>query len=211
MKISEEELSQRKARIIHKAFILFCRNGIDKITIKDIAKAAGVGEKSVYRYFSTKKNLLMETGFMLWREIVNELSVTMGAEYKAKTGYEQIVDLLEGFRNLFENHAEYVLFSYDFKLFLIRHTAYLTETEYEDILKPIHTLYLDALRKGLKDGSIVSGQTAENLYYAMWGLMRGFVVKIVIYDRMYDGKNPWKDRFGVARELILKGLRNGCP
>lgn len=209
MKISEEELSQRKARIIHKAFTLFCRNGIDKITVKDIAKAAGVGEKSVYRYFNTKKDLLMETGFMLWREIVSELCVAIGDEYDTKTGYGQIEDLLDGFRNLFENHAEYVLFSYDFKLFLIRHAAYLTERQYEDILSPIHTLYLNALRKGLADGTVVSHEPAENLYYAMWGLMRGFVVKIVIFDRMYDGKNPWKDRFEIARNLVLSGLKNG--
>lgn len=209
MKISEEELSRRKRRIIHTAFELFCRNGVDRVTIKDIAKMASVGEKSVYRYFNTKKELLLETGFVLWEEIVNELMVTIGSDYENKSGLEQVHYLLDGFRTLYENNADYVLFSYDYKLSLVHHAFVMTEAEYDEILRPIHDMYLDAIQKGIEDGSIAQREGAEDLYFAIWGLMRGFVVKMVIYDRMYAGKNPWKDRFDIACRLILSGLQHG--
>lgn len=209
MKISEDELSRRKHRIIHTAFRLFCENGVDQVTIKDIAKMAHVGEKSVYRYFNTKKELLLQTGFVLWKEIVNELMVSIGVDYENKSGLEQVHALMEGFRTLYENNADYVLFSYDYKLSLIHHALQMTEAEYEEILRPIHDMYMSALEKGIQDGSIRQREGAEDLYFAIWGLMRGFVVKMVIYDRMYAGKSPWKERFDIACHLILSGLKNG--
>ena len=38
MKITEQEFLKRKERIIETAFHLFCGNGIEKVTLTDIAK-----------------------------------------------------------------------------------------------------------------------------------------------------------------------------
>ena len=54
MKITEAELALRKEQIIHAAFKLFCKYGIEKVTIKDIAKAAKLSESSIYRYYENK-------------------------------------------------------------------------------------------------------------------------------------------------------------
>lgn len=207
MKISESELAARRSRIIHEAFQLFCQEGIDKVTIKEISLKAKVGEKSVYRYFNTKTELIISTVDVLWKEIISELIASIGPDYEQKTGLEQVDCLLHCFRNLFENYSNYVLFSYDYKLFLVRHNALLKEHTYIDEIRPIHDMYIKALNKGMKDGSIGVHTDTEDLYNAMWGLIRGYIVKIVIYDRMYEGRNMWLERFDLACSLVIKGIK----
>lgn len=209
IKITEQELLNRKRRIIHEAFNLFCQQGIDKVSVKQIAEKANVAEKSVYRYFGSKVALLVQTGSMLWREIITELISAIEPDYGQMTGYQQIETLLDSFRNLYENHAQYVLFSYDYKLYLIRHSKMLTVDEYGEEILPIRNLYLNALQKGLDDHSISAQASVEDLYFAIWGLMRGYIVKIVIYDRMYEGSNFWREEFKIACALILSGLKHG--
>lgn len=211
LKITEAELALRKSRIIHTAFQLFCRDGIDNVSIKDVAKAADVGEKSIYRYFCSKMELVMATITVLWKEVVSELVDSVEAGYGLHDGLGQISCLLDCMNNLFENHASYVFFSYESRIFLARHGAKITEELYADELRPIEALYTEALKKGMADGSIAVHGDAEDLYYSIWGLMRGYVAKIVVYDRMYEGSNMWRGRFRLACALILGGLERGFP
>lgn len=209
MKITEAELIARKSRIIHEAFQLFCRHGIDKVSIKSIALKAGVGEKSIYRYFSTKSDLLLETVLMLWTEIVSELTAGLPQNFDSLSGYDQIICITHRFLHLYNNNSEFILFSYDYKLFLVRTSAQLTVHEYSEVLRPIRELYIRALLKGKADGSTRVQADVDDIYFAIWGLLRGYVAKMVIYDKMYEGENPWTNRFDTALGLILSGMRNG--
>ena len=49
----------REERIIDKALQLLIRDGIDKVTVSAIARAAGVGKGTVYKHFLTKTEILM--------------------------------------------------------------------------------------------------------------------------------------------------------
>ena len=90
---------------------------------------------------------------------------------------------------------------------MLRHGAYLTKTEYIDEIKPIQKMYFQALQKGMEDGSIAVRGDIEEIYYAIWGLIRGYIVKIVIYDSMYQGENMWRNSFIRACTLVIDGLR----
>lgn len=210
IKITEEELLERKSRIIHNAFQLFCKDGIDRVSMKEIAAKANVSEKSIYRYFGTKKDLIVEMIDILWDEIILELYTAVDETYHEKTGYQQIEHLLQCFRHLFEEHSNYVLFSYDYKLFLIRHNYTITEPNYSDTVHRIYSMYIQAIEKGIQDGSIhVAHRTPKDVYYTIWGLMRGYIVKIVIYDRIYSTTNLWLEQFDTVCDLILGGLKSG--
>lgn len=206
VKITERELALRKDRIIHIAFRLFCRDGIENASLKDVARCAGVGEKSIYRYFTKKTELVIATIAVLWQEIVSELIASLEEGYEERNGLEQVGCLIDCLGSLFEHYAPYVFFSYESKIFLAKNNARITEELYVDEIRPIKNLYLAALEKGIADGSIRPQENLEDTYYAVWGMMRGYVAKIVIYDRMYQGENVWRGGFELARSLILNGL-----
>lgn len=211
MKISETELNQRIDRIIHAAFRLFCQDGIDHVSIKDVAREAGVGEKSIYRYFRCKTELVTNTTAVLWKEIVSEMLASLADGYEERSGLDQIWCLLHCMRTLFDNHANYVYFSYESKIFLAGNKTKVSEALYTEELRPIKERYFAALEKGMADGSIAARGEVEDIYYTVWGMMRGYVAKIVIYDRMYDGENEWRARFDTACAVIVAGLAHGLP
>lgn len=163
---------------------------------------------SIYRYFNSKTGLLIASVNTLWEEIISELiGSSTQADYYSKSGYAQIQNLMQGFQHLFDEHSKYIVFSYDYKLYLIRQSAYLSEEIYRDELKPVRDLFVNALNKGMDDGSIAIRVNADDVYYAIWGLMRGYIAKVSIYDSMYAGKNLWREHFNLACSLILNGLK----
>ncbi len=62
-----------KTRILAAALPLFAHKGYNKTTTKDLAKNANVAEGTIFRYFSSKKDILSELATNGWVEILTEL------------------------------------------------------------------------------------------------------------------------------------------
>lgn len=211
MKITEQELERRKNRIITTAFQLFCRHGIEQVSLADIARQAGVGNSAIYRYFTNKPLLVLATLSVLWRAIGERLeSQAAGTEhYDRMTGYEQCAVQLEGYRRLYMDNSDYVLFSYESKLYLQRNGVALSKQQYDHLMEEIREPCMAALEKGKADGSIPSDRDTEDLFYSIWGAVRGYIVKIVIYQALCRDENPWESRYTTLEDGILSALSAG--
>jgi AcrR family transcriptional regulator len=60
MGLREIKMAKTRRLISDKAFELFTDNGYDRTTIEQIAAAAEVGPRTLYRYFPTKETLVVE-------------------------------------------------------------------------------------------------------------------------------------------------------
>ncbi|KGX90764.1 hypothetical protein N781_06610 [Pontibacillus halophilus JSM 076056 = DSM 19796] len=56
----ERRTERKKQIILETAFTLFAENGVKKVSIQDIAKAAEVSQVTIYNYFGSKEQLLVE-------------------------------------------------------------------------------------------------------------------------------------------------------
>lgn len=211
MKITEEEKLERKERILHTAFNLFCEHGIEQVTLLNIAKEAKVGIASIYRYFINKVQLVLETLSVLWKQIGISLEESAEATdcYADMTGFEQLKIRVEGCKKLYLDNADYVLFSYEAKLYLQRNHVQLTQQQYDNLMYDIKKPCISAINKGKADGSIPTQKDSEDLFYVIWGAIRGYVVKIVIYDALCEDGGPWKSRYDLLEEALLTALRSG--
>lgn len=209
MMISESESIRRKEFIVDTAFRLFCKKGIDSITISFIAKESNVSELSIYRYFHKKSELLFYTHKQLWIKIADKLIkiIASSDNYDEKNGYEQLKVLLWGFKQLYENHSEYLLFAAECKLYLFRHSVKMTQDDWNEMLKQTYNVFCNAIDKGKNDKSIINKQSTNDLFYSIWGIMRGFIEEIVLYEHIYEGNNPWKDRFDDVCDMVLSTLK----
>lgn len=211
MKLTQEEMQERRKTIVMTAFQLFCERGIEDVSLVEIAKAANVGETTIYRYFENKTTLVLEAFIKLWDMIMRQ--VEQAAEhydnYYALTGYDQIAVWLDAFQQLYQNKADFILFSYEAKLYLLRHKIKLNSIQQDALMHSIKPPCLAALEKGKADGSIPILEDSENVFYAMWGAIRGYIVKIVIYDSLYGEDSPWESRYQVMKTGILCALRSG--
>lgn len=211
MKITEQELALRKDRIIEEAFRLFCLRGIEKVSLSDIARQAVVSESSLYRYFGSKPALVYSTLGILWKKIGGHIrdKVDQTAGYNDMTGLEQIAVQMESCRQLYETNGDYVLFSYETKLYLLRNKYHLSAEEYDSLMLDIREHFVASLEKGRADGSIPSDKEPVDLFYAVWGSLRGYIVKIVIYSALCQEESPWESRYRTVENGILSALASG--
>ena len=81
--LSKEEETQSK--ILKAAQKLFARRGYGATTTKELAKAAGVAEGTLFRHFENKKAILVEVATRGWMEILTDLLTELSemASYKA--------------------------------------------------------------------------------------------------------------------------------
>lgn len=211
MKITEEEKLVRKQRIEDTAFRMFCKRGIEQVRLSDIAKEANVGETTIYRYYTNKVQLVFNTLSILWKRIGMSLEESAEAteNYEEMTGFDQLRIRLEGCKKLYLDNSDYVLFSYEAKLYLQRNGIQLTLEQYDRLMYEIKEPCISALNKGKLDGSISAKKDSEDLFYVIWGAVRGYVVKIVIYKALCEGGGPWESRYDLLEEGILCALKCG--
>ncbi|CUP60678.1 MULTISPECIES: TetR/AcrR family transcriptional regulator [Hungatella] len=211
MRITEETMQKRRELIIYNAFQMFSERGIEKVKIIEIARKSEVSDNTVYRYFENKENLVREAFIMLWSNIMDgvEKNVENTPNYSELSGFEQIKSWIEGFRHLYMFDKAFVLFSYEAKLYLLRHKVKLDKYQQDILMRSIRGPCLAALEKGKRDGSVPALADSEDLFYAIWGTIRGFVAKIVIYDGLYGEDSPWEKHYQTVEDGVLSALSNG--
>lgn len=212
MRISESEMQVRRKRFIKVACKLFCKHGIAQVSMEQIAKTAQTSENTIYRYFDNKETLVQEALFRLWGTIMQkvERSAEGVAGYHALTGREQLRVWMEAFRRLYEENKDFIVFSYEAKLYLLRRSIKLEDVRQDMLMYSFHEPCIAALEKGKADGSISAAADNEDMFYALWGSIHGYIVKIVIYGQLFGEESPWENRYNVLERGVLCSLHYGC-
>ena len=73
MIIKMSEKDERREKIIDVAFRLFVDKKIESVTMGEIAKEAGIGRATLFRYFPGKLELVIAVNTKEWKEYFDEL------------------------------------------------------------------------------------------------------------------------------------------
>lgn len=207
MRITSEEMELRRNRIIRVAYNLINKYGMEGVSLEKIAKVAGVSPKTIFRYFNNKIQLIEETQRIVWKEIVDSIMASNQPAFsEAVNGVEEVRILLKGFENLYKEHSDYILFAYEFKSYYLRIRNKLPNDHYENMLSDIRPLFIGALERGKKDGSIQLSQPVSDVFMLNWGIMRQYVEQMVIHSKLYEGDNPWIDLFPNIMNKIIENI-----
>ena len=110
----QEVREQNIALVTQTALACFVENGIEKTTIRDIAHRAGLTERSVYRYFAGKDELVIAAAYLYW-DRAKELAAQSLAKQRRRgmTGIEEIRVLLRSYAGLIFTDPAGIRFSLD--------------------------------------------------------------------------------------------------
>lgn len=109
---------------MESAFRLFSEKGIETVKMTDIVEDCGVSRQSLYRYFSTKTDLVIAVGAWQWREYINRYSAQLPSERDEKlTAAERMKLYMDSFINLYRSHKDILRFNYYFNSFLANERA----------------------------------------------------------------------------------------
>lgn len=117
----EAEKAVRRRRAMEAGFRLFAERGIDPVTMPEIAEASGVGRPSLYRYFSSKADLVIAIGAWKWQEYLDEVMERVPRERReALTAREHLELFLDTFLDLYRNHRDILRFNHFFNSYIER-------------------------------------------------------------------------------------------
>lgn len=150
----------KKNFLIDTAIKLFLSESIDKVTIKDIANEAGVGEMTIYRYFGKKTSIVTEA--------VMQLQDVVFTDYfkvdTSKTGYEMLESFYNTFLNVFTNRPEFFKFIKDFDTYMMNEDSSILQ-DYEEELDKFKNVYFSSYYTGIKDNSVKKVSDLELFYF----------------------------------------------
>lgn len=87
------DLTEKQKAILRASIILFSRKGYASTSTRDIANIAGVAEGTIFKHYSTKKDLLLYITELIIREMLISF-ISTGLDEIINKEYENIADLL---------------------------------------------------------------------------------------------------------------------
>ena len=138
-------MDAKRNYVIETATNLVLSRPLSRVTVRDVAQEAGVGEATVYRYFSTKTSLIVACALKLQGEV----SQYFLRESKPVDGYTKLVKFYASYVDLFAFRPELYRFLYEFDVFCVEQRVKGLD-EYSDNLDVFRDAYLAAYREGVE-------------------------------------------------------------
>ncbi|HEX2986280.1 MAG TPA: helix-turn-helix domain-containing protein [Caproiciproducens sp.] len=180
---------KRKQGILDQAIVEFCRNGIENTTMGDIAKASEVGIASLYRYFASKTELVVQCAIRFWK-IAEELFFPplLTRQYDAMTGLDQIKQMGTLLIKVYDKYKEFLIFLNDFESFLRKEKiSRPLLMNYETEFMQFKPYFVKALEKGIQDHTIkpkygTSPSEVENTFLILSQIVISYAQKLAVYS-----------------------------
>lgn len=113
--MSLEELREQNIRLVtEKALECFIKNGINNTRVSEIAAESGLTQRSVFRYFPSKDDIVIAAAFCYWERTKAYIARELRRHTDdAQTGIEQINIILNSYANMLFVDPEGIRFSLD--------------------------------------------------------------------------------------------------
>ena len=188
-------MDAKRNYVIETATNLVLSRPLSRVTVRDVAQEAGVGEATVYRYFSTKTSLIVACALKLQGEV----SQYFLRESKPVDGYTKLVKFYASYVDLFAFRPELYRFLYEFDAYCVEQRVKGLD-EYSDNLDVFREAYLAAYREGVADGSVRKIQNPELFYYTTTHAVLSLAKKLAVEGGIVR-QDQLTDQIGEIRML----------
>ncbi len=178
----EEVRSQNIRLVTEKALDCFIKNGIVNTKVSEIAQAAGLTERSVYRYFTTKSDIVIAAAFCYWQRAKEYIAWELSShDYTHMSGIEQISIILNSYANILFIDPEGIRFSLDAEVALFNvgkseKVINRPPERFEEYTGPLS----QAIRRGLSDGTVDPDADIKQLYYNAYDSILGLMQRLTV-------------------------------
>lgn len=207
--LNNSKKEQNIERVVKTALKLFVEKGIDNTSIMEIANEAGLTERSIFRYFETKTDLVVEASFLLWNTLQNDVGKRCAKKIKdSMPGAEQINVILKEYIQFYFTSSKELIFIHEMEAYLYRMGKYKKITNkppyhYDSKTSPL----INAIAKGVRDGSVNPELDLTSLYYNTYDALLGIMQKMTIAN---DGTKEFNilaaARLDLACDMISKSF-----
>ncbi len=180
-----------KEKVTKAALKFFSEKGIENSKVSEIAESVGLTERSAFRYFETKNDLVLASALYFWNNaVLNINNSLLNENYDNLNGLEKIKIILSKYGDLYHTSKKELIFCDEAE-------TYLNRTEKVALLKRRPPLNLEqsndplakAIREGLKDGSIKNIKEINLIYLNTYDALLGFIQKLSLTDELLSNED----------------------
>lgn len=195
-----------KNRVIQHALECFIETGIEGTTIAEIAERAGLTERSVYRYFTSKSDLVLQTALLFWEDAMDRAAALYDSGvFSDLCGAEQIRMILRAYAELYFTEPEKLVFVHQAEIYLYQHE--LGRQNSNTPPAPYHEFHAPlakAISHGIADGSVRDNPDIALLYENAYDALLGLIQKMSINnpEGAYQNEDDPKKRLEYFCDLL---------
>ena len=196
-------------RILDAAQRLFIENGIDAVTLSQVAAACGITRATLYKYFSSKERLLWEIHHLHMARYGEELKELLGG--RQRTTYQRFSAYFDLLYARFCTDMDSFLFLRVFDSIYQQETVPGGQGMYRKVFHPSDFGSGDTVRllaANFHDGSVLAGldpiPTCAALVYSSLSLLSGFAQDARYLPAKYGVEARLLAR--AALDALLRGI-----
>ena len=197
------EIAAKNRRILENGFRIFSEKTIEKVTMADVAKAAGIGIASLYRYYSTKQELVMGVSTWMWSEYMKvALQRAEESRRSGATAAEEFDFYLESFLDLYHNHKDMLRFNQFFNIYL--QSEDISEEDkkpYMDVIFAFQRCFRETYLQGQRDGTLRTDLTAEKMFALSLHLMLAAATRYAV-GLAYSEAHDAEEELRLLKEML---------
>lgn len=206
------EMAARRERLLEAGFRLMSARTIEAVTLQQIADEARIGIATLYRYFKTKPDLVIEIGTNIWKryyaEVEKEYARLNGPAMNAA---EELEFFLDSIIELYRSRRDVLRFNRNFDTYVQHERCTAAQMRpYNDAVAVFAKKFHTVVRKARADSSlripVSEPRLFVNLLYTMLSVA-GKYAEGLVYPP--DGERDMTDELEAIKRMILDSLTGG--
>lgn len=203
MKLSAEQMAERRQIMLQTAFRLFAERNIDSVSMEDVAAETDYGIRSFYRYFKDKDTLVIETATWAFQTFTAE-NRTRNPEQTGGTAADVYAFFLDSFLRLYRERSDLLRFNQFFNVYVRSEKIDAGQLQpYGGMIDALRERFRAAYEKGRQDGTLRTDYPEEVIFSATLHLMLAVVTRYAV-GLVYDAGVDPEQELLFQRDLLLQ-------
>lgn len=196
------QAEQTRGRILDAAYGAFSERSIESVTMAEVARAAGVGVATVYRYYPTKPDLAAAVSARVWRAYSGE--AMRDASRLSDTAAEDFAYFLERFLDMYANHRDLLRFNHLFNAYVLREgVAPERMRPFLDVIDALAVRFRFVWEKGRADGTLRGDVPWQEMFSTTLHLMLAAATRYAV-GLVYDGGSDPAGELRLLKDMLMK-------
>lgn len=205
--LTPSELNKRQQQIIDAAVKIFSEKGFSAARTSDIAKEAQVAEGTIFRYYKTKRDLLLGLIIPFMSSFIKPL-ILNSVEKIVKNSTDKTID--ETFNEIFLDRLELVKKNGPVIKTILIESNYdekLLTTFKEKIVNYLAPMIDNIMLQNIENGKVRDDIDPRLITRSAVSMLGGYIYLSKMFPEMFAGENE-KEEIAKIVDILLDGIRN---
>ena len=200
------QMAANREKLLEAGYRLFHTRTIESVSMEQVAKAAGIGVATLYRYFGNKTDLAIAISAWIWNEYLQELALLPGADGRGMTGAEHFAFYLNSFLEMYRDHREMLRYNQFFNVYIQGAGADKARmAPYEQVIGRFADRFRLIWEKGERDGTLRTEIPWKKAFSATLHVMLAAVTRYAVglAYQPEEGTRP-EEELAMLRDMMMR-------